>query len=402
MGAPAASERDSGAGRRHAGEGERDAAAGEREARAGGPGPVSREPDPAARVPGPAAQRPPAKGEREAAASRRPAVDGRAPMARERDLSEERDVSEERHVSEERDVSAERDVSEERDLSEERPVPEERDPAGPGGGRFVAVLLALGALTYSVWLLEGPLATGLDPVQSYVSELAATDQPFGALFRATDLLAGLLLLAAALPRLLAARRRFWAAGGWAALALFGAATAADSRLPLSCAPTVDALCAAREDAGLVPFGHTAHAVSSGLATTGAVTAVVALTVAARRYGWWPPLARTGPLLVVLELAATAWTLVGVAAFEAERGHWGLGAGQRAQLLLLAVWLLVLAWSLWRGPGRGDGGGGRWLRAGRRRAEAPAGPGGRSSGGSSGGRSGGSPGGPAGGRSGRGR
>ncbi|WP_374986888.1 DUF998 domain-containing protein [Streptomyces fradiae] len=250
------------------------------------------------------------------------------------------------------------------------------------------MLLALGALTYSVWLLEGPLATGLDPVQSYVSELAATDQPFGALFRATDLLAGLLLLAAALPLLLAARRRFWAAGGWAALALFGAATAADSRLPLSCAPTVDALCAAREDAGLVPFGHTAHAVSSGLATTGAVTAVVALTVAARRHGWWPPLARTGPLLAVLELAATAWTLVGVAAFEAERGHWGLGAGQRAQLLLLAVWLLVLAWSLWRGHrGGSDGGGARRLRAGRRWAEAPAGSGGQSAG-PSGGRSGG--------------
>ncbi|MEU7566306.1 DUF998 domain-containing protein [Streptomyces fradiae] len=299
----------------------------------------------------------------------------------------------------------------ERDVPEERQVPEEPAAAGPGGGRFVAVLLALGAFTYSMWLLEGPLATGLDPVQSYVSELAATDQPFGAFFRATDLLAGLLLLATALPPLLAARRRFWAAGGWAALALFGAATAADSRLPLSCAPTVDALCAAREDAGLVPFGHTAHAVSSGLATTGAVTAVVALTVAARRHGWWPPLARTGPVLVVLELAATAWTLVGVAAFEAERGHWGLGAGQRAQLLLLAVWLLVLAWSLWRGSGRGGGGGAaRWLRAGRpRRAEAPAGPGGSSggrsggpSGGRSGGRSGGPSGGPSGGRAGRGR
>lgn len=219
-------------------------------------------------------------------------------------------------------------------------------PAAPGPfGRFRAVLVALGALAYSVWLLELPLATGLDPVQSYVSELAATDQPLGALFRTADLVAGLLLLAAALPALVAARRRFWAAAGWAALALFGAATAADSRLPLSCAPTADTACQAREDAGLVPFTHAAHAVSSGLAMAGAVTAVVALTVAARRYGWWPPLARTGPVLVVLELAATAWTLVAVAAFEAGRGHWALGAGQRAQLLLVAVWLLLLAWSL---------------------------------------------------------
>ncbi|WP_079147781.1 DUF998 domain-containing protein [Streptomyces thermolilacinus] len=222
---------------------------------------------------------------------------------------------------------------------------EERGRGGGAPGPFGAVLIVLGALAYSVWLLELPLAAGLDPVQSYVSELAATDQPLGALFRTADLVAGVLLLAAALPPLAAARRRFWAATGWAALALFGAATAVDSRLPLSCAPTADTACAAREDAGLVPFTHAAHAVSSGLAMVGAVTAVVALTVAARRYGWWPPLARTGPVLVVLELAATAWTLVAVAAFEAGRGHWALGAGQRAQLLLVAVWLLLLAWSL---------------------------------------------------------
>ncbi|WP_107115212.1 MULTISPECIES: DUF998 domain-containing protein [Streptomyces] len=231
--------------------------------------------------------------------------------------------------------------------------------------RCVAVLLVLGALTYSAWLAELPLHTGLDPVQSYVSELAATDQPLGTVFRTTDLVAGVLLLAAALLALTAVERRFWAVAGWAALAVFGAATAADSRLPLSCAPTVDAACVAREDAGLVPATHTAHAVSSTLAMAGAVTAVVALTVAARRYGWWPLLARTGPLLVPLVLAATAWTLAAVAAFEAERGHWALGAGQRLQLLLLAVWLLLLARALpWRPtadrerPGRAEGAGDR--------------------------------------------
>ncbi|WP_372499135.1 DUF998 domain-containing protein [Streptomyces somaliensis] len=220
-----------------------------------------------------------------------------------------------------------------------------RRPRPGAPGRPTALLLVLGALSYSAWLLELPLATGLDPLRSYVSELAAADQPLGALFRTTDLLAGLLLLAAALPPLLAARRPPWAVAGWAALALFGAVTAVDSRLPLSCAPTADAACAAREDAGLVPAAHTAHAVSSGLAMAGAVTAVVALTVAARRYGWWPLLARTGPVLVALELAATAWTLAAVAAFEAGHGHWALGVGQRAQLLLVAVWLLLLARSL---------------------------------------------------------
>nr|WP_236245272.1 DUF998 domain-containing protein [Streptomyces sp. CC210A] len=139
-------------------------------------------------------------------------------------------------------------------------------PRGRGTARWpLAVLLALGAVTYSAWLLETVLGTGLDPVQSYVSELAATDQRLGVLFRTTDLVSGLLVLTAALGALARSERRPLTVAGWAALALFGAATAADSRLPLSCTPTADAACAAREDSGDVPFTHLAHAVSSSLA-----------------------------------------------------------------------------------------------------------------------------------------
>ncbi|MFF6774751.1 DUF998 domain-containing protein [Streptomyces sp. NPDC012637] len=226
--------------------------------------------------------------------------------------------------------------------------------------RAAAALLGLGALAYTAWVLEVVVRTGLDPVRTYVSELAAADQPLGGLFRATDLTAGLLVLAGALTGLsLAGSRRPWTALGWLALAVFGAATVADSRLPLSCTPTVDPECAARETAGLVPATHTAHAVSSTLAMLGALTAMVALTVAARRYGLWAPLARTGPALVVLEFAATAWTLAAVAAFEAGRGTWSLGAGQRLQVLLVAVWLAVLAGAVAReaaGAGTGTGAG----------------------------------------------
>ncbi|MFF5917203.1 DUF998 domain-containing protein [Streptomyces flavochromogenes] len=232
--------------------------------------------------------------------------------------------------------------------------------------RASAVLLALGALAYTAWVLEVPLRTGLDPVRTYVSELAASDQPFGTFFRATDLVSGVLVLAGAVLGWAGTRRPEarrpghagtpetgrtprirdpWALVGWGALALFGAATVADSRLPLSCAATADSECAARETAGLVPATHTAHAFSSGLAMTGALVALVALTVAARRYGRRRPLARTGPVVVALELAATVWTLAAVAAFEAGTGTWALGAGQRLQVLLVAVWLAVLAYSL---------------------------------------------------------
>ncbi|MFJ3902182.1 DUF998 domain-containing protein [Streptomyces sp. NPDC090025] len=240
------------------------------------------------------------------------------------------------------------------------------------------MLLGLGSLAYTAWVLEVVLHTGLDPVQTYVSELAAADQPLGGLFRATDLTAGLLVLAGAVTALVAVRlartrartaagaagpdapgtswgaaapaprrRRAWLLVGLLALALFGAATVADSRLPLSCAPTSDPECAARETAGLVPATHTAHAVSSSLAMTGALLAMLALTIAARRHGGRPALARVGPALVALEFAATAWTLSAVAAFEAGKGTWSLGAGQRLQVLLVAVWLAVLAGSMLR-------------------------------------------------------
>lgn len=207
----------------------------------------------------------------------------------------------------------------------------------------VSGLLALGAVAYSAWLSELILGTGLAPMSSYVSELAAQDQPYGMLFRTTDLIAGLLILVGAVGALLWLPRRWGTTVGWAGLALFGAATVVDSRLPMSCAPTADGACAAREQAGLVPAAHTAHTVSSSVAVTGALLGMVVLTLAARRYGVLPSLAGPlGLLLVLLELAATTWTLAAITAFDAGHGTWALGFGQRLQVLLIAVWLGLLA------------------------------------------------------------
>ncbi|MER5636424.1 DUF998 domain-containing protein [Kitasatospora sp. NPDC002227] len=220
-------------------------------------------------------------------------------------------------------------------------------PARPWPPTATAALLLLSALAYTAWVLELVIATGLDPVQAYVSELAAEDQPLGGVFRATDLAAGSAVLAAAVLALSTSRWRPWTVTGWSALALFGAATVADSRLPLSCRPTQDPECAARESAGLVPATHTAHAVSSTLAMVGALGALAALTVAARRYRRWPGYARLGPWLLGAELLAIAWSLAAIGAFQVGRGTWALGAGQRLQVLLVAVGLAVLAVSVAR-------------------------------------------------------
>ncbi|NBE56866.1 DUF998 domain-containing protein [Streptomyces boluensis] len=214
--------------------------------------------------------------------------------------------------------------------------------------RIAAAFFALGAAAYTAWVLEAVLTTGLDPIRTYVSELAAETENLGGLFRATDLTAGLLVLAGALWGLARLRpHRGPAAAGWAGLLLFGAATAADSRLPLTCTPTADPECAALEAAGLLPGTHTAHAVTSSLAVTGAVVGMAALTLAARRHGIWWPLARFGPWVVALELAVTVWTLAAIAALETGHGTWLIGLGQRAQVLLIAAWLALFALSLAR-------------------------------------------------------
>ncbi|MFM9367524.1 DUF998 domain-containing protein [Streptomyces sp. Da 82-17] len=216
--------------------------------------------------------------------------------------------------------------------------------------RIAAALLGLGAVAYTAWVLEAVLATGLDPIRTYVSELAAESQELGGLFRATDLTAGLLVCAGAawaLARL--GPHTLWFRVGWAGLLLFGAATAVDSRLPLSCTPTADPECAARETDGLVPATHTAHAISSSLAVTGALIGLVVLTAAARRdpHRRRSALARFGPWLVALELAVTVWTLSAVAAFQSGHGTWLLGLAQRAQVLLIAAWLALLVRELLR-------------------------------------------------------
>ncbi|GGR95267.1 hypothetical protein GCM10010252_37500 [Streptomyces aureoverticillatus] len=243
-------------------------------------------------------------------------------------------------------------------MSPELPAAGTRTPrTGAAARTAVAVLLTLGALAYSTWALEILLPTGLSPLRTYVSELAAEDQPYGALFRALDLAAGVLVCAGAVVALarLPLRSGAWgrsralsllAVLGWAGIGLFGAATAADSRLPLSCAPTADAACAARERAGLVPTAHAAHAVSSSVAVAGALMGMVLLTVVVRKCRARPA-ARAGGVLLALvcvELAATVWTLAAVAAFDAGRGTWGLGVAQRTQLLVIAAWLMVMA--LW--------------------------------------------------------
>lgn len=205
------------------------------------------------------------------------------------------------------------------------------------------ILVVAGALWYSAWILAPTLGSHLNGLHSYVSEVAATGQPYALLFRATDLAAGLCLTVGTVRWWRATRRPGWTGHAvFAGILVLGVATMADSLLPLSCTPTADAACAFREQSGSVPLTHAAHAWSSGIADTGAAIAVIAAL-------WWLAtvgrgrLARTGLAAVLWSTAAfgvgTAWTL---AAIAWHHGPLLLGLAQRLQIVGLTAWLIAVA------------------------------------------------------------
>lgn len=211
---------------------------------------------------------------------------------------------------------------------------------GPGvgvaavGSRWVAVVgLLVAAVAYSSWLVAGWLNPPLHSVESFASELAATDQPWSGLFRGADVLAG----AAAVVAGVGLTRR-WPWPVWASVVAFGCLTIVDSGLfPMTCAPSVDAGCAAAEAAGTVPPRHRIHTVTSSLATTAALAGTIVTA-----WLWRTTASR------VLCGALIAATLVTLGAIAAERF---VGFGQRLQLVLVSAWLLWLGLRLTVGNGR---------------------------------------------------
>lgn len=213
------------------------------------------------------------------------------------------------------------------------------------------MLLVLCAVFYSAWLGEFALSSGADPIRTYVSELAAVDQPYGAFFRTTDLLAGVFAGVAAFFALLSTRRSPWATAGWAALGVFGAATAVDSRFPLSCAPVADRGCYERDAAGLAPVDHVVHAVTSSVAAASALAAMTTLTIStvmAARHGRTSVLGRYGPPVVIAQWGTGLWLMCAVIAFYARHINLWLGLAERVQGLLIAIWLVLLAAEVARG------------------------------------------------------
>ncbi|MEW2352461.1 DUF998 domain-containing protein [Spirillospora sp. NPDC029432] len=218
-------------------------------------------------------------------------------------------------------------------------APELRD--GPGQApAFVPILLVIAAITYGTFLLEHFLSTDLDSVNGYVSELSAANQPYHSVYSGGDFITGSLAITVAAIALLTLRRRRWAVAGWIFLALFGTCAIGDAVFPLECAPSLETRCALLERAGNVGFSHSFHSVTSSLVIVCGVLALLCLSIAARRYGWWPALARWGWLLALIETVAALGTLLAMVL-----GRW-LGIVQRFQISILCLGLLTIAWALY--------------------------------------------------------
>ncbi|TMR89812.1 alpha/beta fold hydrolase [Nonomuraea basaltis] len=185
---------------------------------------------------------------------------------------------------------------------------------------LTAAAFIVAAVLGSAWITGQFTTPAVDRTHGYVSELAARDQPWTALFRISDALSGLAcaLGVALVPRV----AREWP--GWLALAAFGLLTVAAGLFPLDCAALSDSACGLRAPS----FGHRAHLLAGAL-SAGAVLAAMALLAARWR-------SRAAWVFTWLTLAATALTAAALAA-----GH-GVGIAHRAQLTLIAVWLVYVA------------------------------------------------------------
>ncbi|MEV5830728.1 DUF998 domain-containing protein [Spirillospora sp. NPDC052242] len=219
-----------------------------------------------------------------------------------------------------------------------------RGTGGAGGGpgaapRYMVVLACTAAVCYASFLLEHAFSPQLDAVNGYVSELSAADQPFRYVYGGGDLLTGLMTLAIVAGALRRLRRRPLATAGWSFLGLFGLCAIGDAVFPLDCAPSLQTWCALRERSSHVSFSHAFHSVTSSAVIVFGVAALLLLSLAARRYGWWPPLARWGWLLALTE---SVFALVTLAAMY--HGQW-LGIVQRFQIGILCLGLLTIAWAL---------------------------------------------------------
>ena len=195
----------------------------------------------------------------------------------------------------------------------------------------IKTLVLFSAVAYSTFLLEAAFGYPLSPVDSYLSEYAAADNPQRWWFAGADLLSSALLLIALVlifrKRSGGWRRAQWdraqwmIAGGLLAMAFF---TVVDSFFPMPCAESLSSC---------PPAGIDIHLVASTLVSLSVLVVAAGLLKCLRSASWWQKLP---PVLFLL----TCVLIVGAVIFD-----WPVGIIQRVQVLSISMMLLCVPHAL---------------------------------------------------------
>lgn len=192
----------------------------------------------------------------------------------------------------------------------------------------VGALLAIACVAYSMWLLEFVLPTGLSPLQSFDSEHYVVSEPYQALFRGFDVMAGTAYVVASvrLRRLLPPEPP----GAIVAIGLgvFGLTTVADALFVPDCIATMDPVCERLEFTGHVSWHHLLHLGSSVVSQLAFIAVAFGIQRLATLRGTARERILTRLLLVLLLLA-------GLACVTCYAVDW-VGIPQRIQLIVIAA------------------------------------------------------------------
>ena len=192
---------------------------------------------------------------------------------------------------------------------------------------FASTLLVFGALAYNNWALSVPLNPGLPAASAFVSEYSVPSQPNSTIFRALDAASGTLIVFAAI--LVGAHRHLlrtsgrvtrylappegWSILAWVSTVLFATSTIADAVFPMTCALSTLSADEATAPPCVGPAASI-HDITSTLAGTGAIIALVATLVVLGRYRgaqWYrSPMMWVLIVLALIHVSAAIYTFIG--------------------------------------------------------------------------------------------
>lgn len=211
-------------------------------------------------------------------------------------------------------------------------------PAAGAVGAAAVVLLVLGGLAYTNWVLQFVLPVRADLTTSFISELSATGQPFADLFRSADLFGGVLLAAGGAAAWWSARVH---RAVWLAVIALGLAVVWESAAPLRAAMTFGESVSTGGAASWFARATDMHGIAS-LADTLSFLALLALGLRAMYRTRVPAgargaLAGVGVLAAVLGVAQMGQTVLFLVAGDTD----ALGVVQRTQITLIGLWVAIV-------------------------------------------------------------